>query len=79
MKHYIECDICGKKLGTYLFGNGGVEEVAIIEMKYINVNDYDYRGAVVGYKKIISNSLPDVKCFDCLKKIPGIAPNNYKF
>ncbi|MCK4636175.1 MAG: hypothetical protein KAT32_04920 [Candidatus Moranbacteria bacterium] len=26
----IHCDICGRELGTYLYGKGGVEERAVI-------------------------------------------------
>lgn len=31
MIHYLHCDKCKKKLGTYLYGPGGIEEKARIE------------------------------------------------
>ena len=30
----LHCDSCGKPLGTYLYGNGGIEEKAFIKNQY---------------------------------------------
>lgn len=30
MDHYLTCDVCNKKLSTYLHGKGGAEELAHI-------------------------------------------------
>jgi hypothetical protein len=50
----FHCDKCGKELGTYLFGKGGVEERAWI--------------APFMRKELNKVSLPDMQCFDCYKK-----------
>ena len=33
MEHQLHCDRCGRPLGTYLYGKGGIEEVAWIGSK----------------------------------------------
>lgn len=30
MEHQLHCDRCGRPLGTYLYGKGGIEEIAHI-------------------------------------------------
>jgi len=46
----LHCDKCGKKLSTYLYGSGGVEEKAVIIQ-----TKYSRRG----------NVLPDIICNEC--------------
>lgn len=71
MSFKFHCDKCGKYVGDYLYGIGGVEEKANITNRYIEVNDYDKYGRVTG-KKRITFGLPDIVCFNCTNQITNI-------
>jgi hypothetical protein len=54
MEFQFHCDNCGKSLGAYLYGRGGVEEKAHITGIYNN--------------RLPDTRLPDIICNECLKE-----------
>ncbi len=60
------CDNCGKKLGTYLYGPGGIEEKAVITFaNKSTVPIYGKYNHIIG-RKVVTFGLPDLTCFKCI-------------
>ena len=61
MSYQLHCDDCGKALGTYLYGKGGIEEQAIIGSS----------------KGLTQSQIPDIICFECIKSDEGKMTNKF--
>jgi hypothetical protein len=73
----FHCDNCGKFIGTFLYGKGGVEEKAFITNYYVTVNNYDNYGRAIGKIEVLAPRLPDIICFDC-NNLPATPPTGSK-
>lgn len=70
MRYKFTCDDCGKYLGTYIKGKGGIEEKAVVEFRKSTIPIWD--GVYIVGKKEINIGYPDITCFSY---IDAWAPN----
>lgn len=63
----LHCDICGRYLGDYLYGEGGVEEKAIIKERLIDIPTWE-GSRIVGIRTIPDGRIPDIICFECVEE-----------